>query len=85
MAKSKKRIRAKKVEAFRAQNLGLSQSKTFLISGAKKIFTKLKQAFIEAPILNHFDLEHYIQIETDKFDYTIGKIFSQLTLDNLGW
>ena len=39
---------------------------------------------IEAPILNYFDPERHIQIETDASDYTISKIFSQLTSDNLG-
>ena len=44
----------------------------------------MRQAFIEAPILNHFNPEHHIQIETDTLDYAIGRIFSQLTSDNLG-
>ncbi len=44
----------------------------------------MRQAFVEAPILNHFDPEHYIQIETDASSYTIGGILSQLTLGNSG-
>ena len=40
--------------------------------------------FIEAPILNHFDSEHDIQIETNVLSYAIGGIFSQLTSDDLG-
>ena len=43
----------------------------------------MSQAFIEAPILNHFDLKCHIQIETDALGYAIGRIFSQLTLDDL--
>ncbi len=57
----------------------------FLTSGARKAFTKLRQAFIEVSILNHFDLEHHIQIQIDISDYAIGEIFSQLTLDDLDW
>ena len=40
--------------------------------------------FIEAPILNYFDPEDHIQIETDVSSYAIGEIFSQLILDDLG-
>ena len=36
------------------------------------------------PIQNYSDPEHYIQIETNAFEYTIGEIFSQLILDDLG-
>ena len=56
----------------------------FLIFGAKKIFTKLRQVFIEALILNYFDLEHYIQIKTNVSSYIISVIISQLVLNNLG-
>lgn len=56
----------------------------FFTSGAKKAFTKLRQAFIEALILNHFDLEYHIQIETNVSSYDISAIFSQLILNNLG-
>ena len=40
--------------------------------------------FVETPIPNHFDLEYHIQIKTDILGYTISKVFSQLTLDDLG-
>ncbi len=82
-AKSKKWIRAKKSEASRAKNLS-SQSGSFLISEARKAFTKLRQAFVEAPILNHFDLEHHIRIKMDVSGYAISGILSQLTLNDLG-
>lgn len=42
MAKFKKWIQAKKVEASRAKNLGLDQSGSFLTSEARKTFTKLR-------------------------------------------
>ena len=61
MAKSKKWIRAEKAKAARAKNLS-SQSASFFTPEARKAFTKLRQAFIEARILNHFDLEHHIRI-----------------------
>lgn len=40
----------------------------------------MRQAFIEAPIFNYFNLKHYICIETDVSNYIISKILSQLTL-----
>lgn len=48
----------------------------FFTCGARKAFIKLRQAFVEALILNHFDLECHIQIETDASGYSIGKILS---------
>ncbi len=79
-AKSKKWIRAEKVEASRAKNL--DQSGSFLTPEARKAFTKLRQAFVEALILNQFDPECHIRIETDASGYAIGGILSQLTSDN---
>ncbi len=38
---------------------------------------------MEALILNHFDLERHIRIETDVSGYAIGGILSQLTSDDL--
>ncbi len=58
---------------------------SFFIPEARKAFTKLKQAFVEARILNHLDPEHYIGIETDVSGYAIDGILSQLTSDDLGW
>ena len=75
MVKSKKWIRAEKSKAARAKNLS-SQSASFLIPKAKESFTKLRQAFVKVPILNHFDPEHYIQIETDASGYAISAILS---------
>ena len=66
----------------------LSKSKKtelrFLTSGARRAFTKLRKAFIKAPILYHFNLERHIWVETDVSGYAIGKVFSQLTSDDLG-
>ncbi len=82
MAKSKKWICAEKVEASRAKNLG--QSGSFLTADARRAFTKLRQAFLEAPILNYFDPERHIRIETDALGYAISGVLSQLTSDDLG-
>ncbi len=83
MARSKKWIRAKKSMAFQAKNLS-SQSGLFLIFEARKDFTELRQVFVESPILNQFNLKHYVQIETDASSYAIGRILSQLVLHDLG-
>ena len=47
-------------------------------------FTKFRQAFVEALILNHFNLKYHIQIEINVSGYIIGGIFNQLTSDDLG-
>ena len=52
--------------------------------GAKLAFTELRQAFLKAPILYHFDLECHIRIEIDVSGYAIGGVLSQLTSDDLG-
>ena len=77
----------------KAQNLSkskyLSKSKKtvgsdFLTPGAKLVFTKLRQAFVKASILHHFDPEYHIRTETDVSGYAISGVLSQLTSDNLG-
>ena len=55
----------------------------FFIANARRTFTKLRQAFIKVPILNHFDLEYHIRIEMDALGYVIGGVFSQQTSDDL--
>ena len=56
----------------------------FLTPGARLPFTELRQAFVKASILYHFDPERHIWIEIDSSGYAIGAVLSQLTLDNLG-
>ena len=56
----------------------------YLTPDAKRAFTQLRQAFNKAPILQHFDPECHIRIETDASGYAIGRVLSQLTSDNLG-
>ena len=64
----------------------LSKSKKtelgFLTSGARKAFTKLRQAFVKALILHHFDPERHFRVETNVSGYTIVGVLSQLTLDD---
>ena len=55
----------------------------FLTSKARLAFIKLKQAFIEILIFHYFDSKYYIRIEINIFRYAMGRILSQLTLDNL--
>ena len=55
-----------------------------LILATKKIFNHLRHAFTQAPIVQHFDLERHIRIKTDASAYAIGRVLSQLTLDDLG-
>ena len=54
----------------------------YLTPDAKKAFDQLRQAFTKAPILQHFDPEQYIRVETDAFGYAIGGVLSQLTNDS---
>ena len=56
----------------------------FFTSRAILAFTKLKQAFVKAPIFYYFDPERHIRIKTNVSGYAIDKVLSQLTSDNLG-
>ena len=51
----------------------------FLTPEARLAFTRLRQAFVEAPILHHFNPESHIRIETDALGYAIGGVQSQLS------
>lgn len=55
----------------------------FLTFKTRQVFTKLRQTLVEAPILNHFDLEHHICIQIDVFSYAMSGNFGPLTLNNL--
>ena len=64
-----------------SKSKNLSKSKKtiesdFLTLRAKLAFTKLKQAFLKALILLHFDPECHIWIEADASGYTIGGVLS---------
>ena len=53
----------------------------YLTSNAQSAFDQLYQAFTEAHILQHFDLEQYIQVETHASGHAISGVLSQLTND----
>ena len=63
--------------------IGAMGEPTFLTPNAREAFNQLSQAFTEAPILQHFDPECHIRIETDASSYAIGGVLSQLTSDHL--
>ena len=46
------------------------------------MFTKLRQAFVKAPIFHHLNPERHILIKTDVSGYAIAGVFSQLILDD---
>ena len=48
----------------------------FFTPGARLAFTKLRQAFVKAPILHHFDPERHIRVETDVSGSAIGRVLS---------
>ena len=48
----------------------------FFISRTRLAFTKLRQVFVKALILHHFDPKCHIRIETNASGYTITRIFS---------
>lgn len=50
----------------------------FLVPAAKKAFQNLRLTFITASILQYFNSELHIYLETDTFDYAIRGILSQL-------
>ena len=75
------KIGKKAQKLSKSKNLSKSD---FFTPVAKLAFTKLRQAFIKAPIFHHFDPEHHIRIEMNVSGYAIGRVFSQLTLDYSG-
>ena len=56
----------------------------YLSPNAKKVFNHLRHMFTKAPILQHFNPEWHIRIETNTSGYAIGAVLSRLTSDNLG-
>ena len=73
-AKSKSRTKSRYLG-----NSNNSEESKFLTYDTKKAFNHLRQAFTKAPILQHFDPECHIRIETDASGYAIGRVLNQLT------
>ena len=79
-------VRKKVQKLSKSKNLSKSKKIVgldFLTPRAKLTFTKLRQAFVKAPIFHYFDLERRIQIEIEALGYAIGGVLSQLSLDDL--
>ena len=55
------------------------EERKFLTSDAREAFNRLRQAFIKAPILRHFNPDWHIRIETNALGYIIERVLSQLT------
>ena len=53
------------------------KSDVFLTTEAAEAFDLLKESFVTAPVLRHFDVERPIRVETDASGYAIGGILSQ--------
>ena len=71
----------KSKKLMRVPNVGATRKLNFLTSDAKKTFNHLRLAFIKALILQHFDPECHIWIETNALGYVIDRVFSQLNLN----
>ncbi len=77
-----KLTKSKKSDLPKASYAKVNSSGTdFLTPKAKKAFIHLRNAFTKAPIFRHFDLEYHIRIKTDALGYAIGRVLSQMTLD----
>ena len=65
-------------KTFKSKKLSKSKKivrSDFFISRAWLSFTKLRQAFVKAPIFYHFDLERHIWVEMDISGYAISGLF----------
>ena len=57
-------------------NIGAIEKFIFLIFNAKKAFNHLKQAFIKASIVQHFNSKCHIWIEINVLGYAISKVLN---------
>ena len=75
LAKSRKKLsKSGNLSNFNAKENGLS----FLTLDTKIIFNHLWLTFTKAPIIQYFDPEYHIWIETDALSYAIDSVLSQL-------
>ena len=63
-------------------NIRAISKPNFLTPNAKKALNYLWLAFIKALILQHFDLESHILIETNASSYAIDIVLSQFNVDS---
>ena len=79
--KSQKSAKSRKnsSKSGNSSNFGATEARSsFLTPGAKEIFNRLRLTFTRALILQHFDPECHIWIETNASNYDIGDVLSQL-------
>ena len=57
----------------------LNRAISYLSYNIKQKLMQLKQAFTKTSILQTFDIEYYMQIETHVSGYTIKNLLSQIT------
>ena len=76
MAKSEKKL-SKNENSTNFDTIKTGQK--FLTFDARIVFNHVWLAFIQVPILQHFDLEYHILIGTNVLGYVIDKVLSQLT------
>ena len=61
-----------------------AKNSDYLTPAAKKAFYYIWHTFTQASILQYFDPEWHIRIETNASGYAIAGVLSQLSLDDLG-
>ena len=76
-------IKIKRSKNYRASRIP-TRLTNYLTPKARLALTQLGKAFTKALILQYFNLDCHIRIETNTSGYAINRILSQLTLDNLG-
>ena len=59
-----------------------SQFNDFFTSQAYRVFVKLRNAFLKASILIHFDSKKFIRVKIDAFNKVIEVIFTQQNNEN---
>ena len=80
-SKSRKSVKSGKnlSKSGNSPNFGATETgPSFLTSGARETFNRLRLACTKAPILRHFDPEYHIWIKTNASGYVIGCVLSQL-------
>ena len=73
LSKSKK---SKNRKSGIQMHIKATEKPLFLTPSARETFNQLKQAFTKVPILQHFDPECHIRIETNASGYAIGGVLS---------
>ena len=63
-------------------NITQNNPASFLTKEAKESFQKLKKAFCEEPVLQHFDVSKLIRVEIDASGKTIEGVLCQQNTDN---